>query len=46
MDTIHMIGYDAVHPADFIYDVPEAHGYYLLILTHTPLSFSAFSFES
>lgn len=34
-----MIGYDAVHPADFIYDVPENHGYYLLILTHTPLSF-------
>ena len=34
-----MIGYDAVHPADFISDVPENHGYYLLILTHTPLRF-------
>ncbi len=34
-----MIGYDAVHPADFVYDVPEDHGYYLLILTHTPLRF-------
>ena len=37
VERIHMIGYDAVHPADFIYDVPEDHGYYLLILTHTPL---------
>ena len=34
-----MIGYDAVHPSDFVYDVPEDHGYYLLILTHTPLRF-------
>ena len=39
MDNIHLIGYDAVHPADFIYDVAENHGYYLLILTHTPLRF-------
>lgn len=34
-----MIGYDAVHPADFVYDVPERHGYYLLILTHTKARF-------
>ena len=34
-----MIGYDAVHPADFLYDVPENHGYYLLILTHTRARF-------
>lgn len=39
MDTIHMIGFDAVHPADFVYDMPERHGYYLLILTHTRLRF-------
>lgn len=39
MEAIRMIGYDAVHPADFIYDVPENHGYYLLILTHTPARF-------
>ena len=39
MDSIRMIGYDAVHPSDFVYDVPEAHGYYLLILTHTALRF-------
>ena len=37
MDTIHMIGYDAVHPGDFIYEVTENRGHYLLILTHTPL---------
>ena len=34
-----MIGYDAVHPSDFVYDVQEGHGYYLLILTHTPFCF-------
>jgi AraC-like DNA-binding protein len=37
MECIRMIGYDAVHPSDFVYDVPEDHGHYLLILTHTPL---------
>ena len=39
MDAIRMIGYDAVHPSDFVYHVPPGHGYYLLILTHTPLRF-------
>lgn len=39
MEKIHMIGYDAVHPSDFVYDVPEHHGYYLLILTQTPAQF-------
>ena len=39
MECIRMIGYDAVHPSDFVYDVPEEHGYYLLILTHTPVRF-------
>ena len=39
MDSIHMIGYDAVHPSDFVYDVPEHHSHYLLILTHTPARF-------
>ena len=34
-----MIGYDAVHPSDFVYDVSEGHANYLLILTHTPLRF-------
>ena len=39
MECIRMIGYDAVHPSDFVYDVPKEHGYYLLILTHTPVRF-------
>ena len=39
MEKIHMIGYDAVHPADFIYDVPMRRGRYLLILTNTPARF-------
>ena len=39
MDTIRMIGYDAVHPSDFVYDMPEGHDHYLLILTHTPIRF-------
>ncbi len=39
MDCIRMIGYDAVHPSDFIYDVAGDHGLYLLILTHTPFRF-------
>lgn len=39
MNSIHMIGYDAVHPSDFVYDVQQNRGYYLLILTHTPLRF-------
>ncbi len=34
-----MIGYDAVHPADFIYDMPPHHEHYLLILTHTRARF-------
>lgn len=39
MEKIHLIGYDAVHSSDFIYDVPEHHDYYLLILTNTPARF-------
>ena len=39
MDRIHMIGYDAVHPSDFSYEVTEHHDYYLLILTQTPARF-------
>ena len=39
MDKIHMIGYDAVHPDDFLYDVPTGHAYWLLILTNTPARF-------
>ena len=34
-----MIGYDAVHPADFVYAMPPGHEHYLLILTHTRARF-------
>ena len=34
METIRMIGYDAVHPADFIYKGEGNRGQYLLILTN------------
>ena len=39
MEKIHMIGCDAVHPSDFVYDAPPNRGYYLLILTKTPAVF-------
>ena len=39
MEKIHMIGYDAVHPESFVYDMPPGHGDWLLILTHTPAFF-------
>lgn len=39
VETIHMIGYDAVHPSSFLYDVRKNRGTCLLILTHTPLRF-------
>ena len=39
MDRIHMAGYDAVHPSDFIYEVAGPHDHYLLILTNTPARF-------
>lgn len=39
MENIRMIGYDAVHPADFVYEMPHGHDCYLLILTHTPARF-------
>ncbi len=39
MVKIRMIGCEAVHPADFVYDIPENHGYCLLILTRTPAIF-------
>ncbi|MEC0125214.1 helix-turn-helix transcriptional regulator [Paenibacillus pabuli] len=39
MNTIFYVGYDAAHPADFIYDIPEGHDFWLLILTQTPAEF-------
>ena len=39
MEIIHMVGYDAWHPSDFIYDGAGSFGKYLLILTSTPMRF-------
>lgn len=39
MNQIHFIGYDAIHPANFVFDLPEGHNCYLLLLTHTPALF-------
>lgn len=36
MTTIYYVGYGAAHPGDFLYDFPEGHDFWLLILTHTP----------
>lgn len=39
MTTIYYMGYDATHPADFVFDVPEGHDFWLLLLTRTPALF-------
>lgn len=39
MNKIYFVGYDAVHPADFVFDIPEGHNCYLLLITHTPAQF-------
>lgn len=39
MNNIYFTGYDAIHTSDFVYDVPEGHDCYLLILTTTPALF-------
>lgn len=37
--SIYYVGYDAAHPGDFIYDIPDGHDFWLLILTQTPAEF-------
>lgn len=39
MNQINFAGYDAVHPNDFIYHVPEGFRSYLLVVTTTPALF-------
>ena len=39
MNRISYVGYDAAHPADFRYDIPEGFHNYLLVLTTTPALF-------
>lgn len=39
MNHIYFAGYDAQHPDDFIFDIPEGYDCYLLLLTTTPARF-------
>lgn len=39
MNHIRYIGYSAVHPGNFIFDVPSGHDCWLLLLIHTPAFF-------
>lgn len=39
MNQIYSVGYDAVHPNDFIYNVPEGFHNYLLVITTTTALF-------
>lgn len=39
MTTIQYIGYNASHPADFVYHIPDGFEPWLLVLTHTPAEF-------
>lgn len=39
MTDIHYIGYDSSHPDNFVFDIPEGHDCWLLLLTHTPALF-------
>jgi AraC-type DNA-binding domain-containing proteins len=37
--NIRYVEYDTSHPEDFVFDVPNGHDCWLLLLTHTPASF-------
>ena len=39
MNHIYFAGYSAVHPADFVFEVPEGYDCYLLLITSTPARF-------
>ena len=39
MNHIYFAGYDAQHPDDFVFDVPEGYDCYLLLTTTTPARF-------
>lgn len=39
MNSIQYVDYDVSHPADFVFDIPEGHDCWLLILTTTPAVF-------
>lgn len=39
MNTIHFIGYSAIHPSDFRFEMTTAPGQYTLLLVSTPVQF-------
>ena len=39
MNHIRYVEYNAVHDGSFVFDVPEGHDCWLLVLTHTPAFF-------
>lgn len=39
MNCIEFVEYDVSHPGDFVFDIPEGHDCWLLILTNTPAIF-------
>ena len=39
MNHIRYVEYNAVHDGSFVFDVPEGHDCWLLVLTHTPALF-------
>lgn len=39
MNQIMYVGYDAMHEADFVFDIPEGHDCWLLLMTLTPAVF-------
>lgn len=39
MNQIYYVGYNATHPKEFVYDVPEGFKSYLLVITTTPALF-------
>jgi AraC-like DNA-binding protein len=39
MTKIHYAGCDSAHPSSFVYDIPEGHDFWLLVITKTPALF-------
>ena len=39
MNHIRYVGYDAIHKDDFVFDMPEGHDCWLMLLTQTPAIF-------
>ncbi|MDF2652850.1 MAG: AraC family transcriptional regulator, partial [Paenibacillus sp.] len=39
MTNIFYVEYDAAHASNFVFDIPEGHNCWLLVVTHTPALF-------